>query len=201
MIFGDVPETGGYTEVMDAEHRPGVATESTGESGGAAARVGVNGPVSGDRIEGFPGRSMSDSGDNLDREAAPDLRSVGPAAGAVPPIARSDPDLRLGYVFSLGLGCLFAALGVYLAARTLPRYAEVQARYHFSLPPESRWVLGSGWLQPVPGCLLILAGLTGLLAKTPGRRQALATVAIVLLALALVAATGAALLIPELTLV
>lgn len=192
---------------MDAEQRPGVVTRSKGAAGDSAAidETGLSGLSAVHTPAGTdpPAESERHSGDfsrdglRIDRGAATDQVEFGVSSSS----ESSHPDLRIGYVFALGLGALFAALGVYLAARTLPRFADVQARYHFSLPAETRWILRSGWLQPVPGCLLMLAGLTGLLAKAPGRRHALATVAIVVLALALVAATGAALLLPELTMV
>lgn len=109
--------------------------------------------------------------------------------------------IRYAYWFVLALGVVLSLLAVVISTRVLPRYANVQQRYGFQLPVETTLALRSGMVQPIPGCAVILAGLTGLLARSPSRRHALVTAILLLAALALPMATGAALLIPELTLV
>ncbi len=99
------------------------------------------------------------------------------------------------------MGLLFAILAVYMSTRVLPRFTIVQQRYGFQLPAETRVALRSGMLQPIPGCALMLAGLTGLLARVPSRRHAIVTAILLLAAIAVPLFTAAALLIPELTFV
>lgn len=108
---------------------------------------------------------------------------------------------RHAYLFVLGLGLLLTLLAVVISTRVLPRYVDVQRRYGFELPVETTIALRSGMLQPIPGCAVILAGLTGLLARRPSRLHALITTILLLAALGLPMATAAALLVPELTLV
>lgn len=108
---------------------------------------------------------------------------------------------RYGYLFVLSLGLFFSLLAVVISTRVLPRYLDVQRRYGFVLPAETTLALRSGMVQPIPGCALILAGLTGLLARRPSRRHAVVTAILLLAALALPLLTAAALLTPELTLV
>jgi len=109
--------------------------------------------------------------------------------------------IRLAYFAVLGAGLLFAILAVYMSTRVLPRFTMVQQRYGFQLPAETRVALRSGMLQPIPGCAVMLAGLTGLLARAPTRRHAIVTAILLLAAIAVPFLTAAALLIPELTLV
>lgn len=109
--------------------------------------------------------------------------------------------IRYAYWFVLALGVVLSLLAVVISTRVLPRYSNVQQRYGFRLPVETTLALRSGMVQPIPGCAVILAGLTGLLARNPSRRHALVTAILLLTALALPLATAAALLIPELTLV
>ena len=108
---------------------------------------------------------------------------------------------RHSYFFVLGLGLVLSLLSVFVSTRVLPRYLDVQQRYGFQLPRETTLALHSGMVQPIPGCAVILAGLTGLLARRPSRRHAVVTAILLLTALAVPLATAAALLIPELTLV
>jgi len=113
----------------------------------------------------------------------------------------ADNSSRIVYFLACGLGMILAMVAVYLATRALPRFSVVQMRYGFDLPIETRWALRSGMLQPMPACALLLAGLTGLLARAPSRRHAIVTAILLLLAIALPVATATALLLPELTLV
>lgn len=108
---------------------------------------------------------------------------------------------RNAYSFVLGLGLILSLLAVGISTRVLPRYFDVQRRYGFELPVETTIALRSGMVQPIPGCALILAGLTGLLARRPSRRHAVITAILLLAALALPLMTAVALLTPELTLV
>jgi len=134
--------------------------------------------------------------------AEPDHRPSSPSSHGSS-IAADAPGVanRHAYLFVLGLGLLLTLLAVVVSTRVLPRYVDVQRRYGFELPVETTVALRSGMLQPVPGCAVILAGLTGLLARRPSRLHALITTILLLAALALPMATAAALLIPELTLV
>jgi len=108
---------------------------------------------------------------------------------------------RLGYFAVCGAGLILSVLAVYLSMRVLPRFALVQQRYGFVLPWETRVALRSGMLQPIPGCMVLLAGLTGLLTRSPSRRHAIVTAILLLIAIAAPVATAVTLLLPELTLV
>lgn len=140
--------------------------------------------------------------DPLVNESAPAPNRSAPIATPLPTaIAVAGLSKRHVYLFVLALGVMLTLLAVFTSVRILPRYVDVQRRYGFDLPAATTLALRSGMLQPIPGCAVILAGLTGLLARSPSRKHALATAILLLAALALPMATAAALLVPELTLV
>lgn len=115
------------------------------------------------------------------------------------------PDGPLGgrgsYFVLTSLGLILAVTGSYIATRTLPRYAALTAAYHLNLPNETLWVLRNGWLQPIPGCLLTIGGLGGVLRQRSGAVLLVATVVTVLAGIAILLLDWAVLLLPDLVLV
>lgn len=108
---------------------------------------------------------------------------------------------RARYIILTCLGLLLAMTGVYVATRTLPRFAAIQKGFHLDLPAETVWVLQSAWIQPIPGCLVMLGGLSGVLRRRPGAVTFVATTFALLVAIALLLLDWSALLLPDMVLV
>ncbi len=127
---------------------------------------------------------------------------VCPLCGSAPaPATLRTTNWRPAFVVLTLMGGIMACAGTWIATQTLPRFARVQADWGFTLPAETNLILRSGALQPIPGCLLMIGGLLGVLRRRSGRRLFSLLVAVFLAGFALLTLDLLALLLPEMVLV
>ena len=125
-----------------------------------------------------------------------------PLCGRTGESAPTSPGVpRRSFLVLALLGVVLGSAGVRIATHTIPAFASVQREWGFRLPPETEWVLQSGLIQPIPGCLLLIAGLVGGLRRRSGGILYAFCCLLLLAAVALLALDLVALLIPQLVLV
>lgn len=109
------------------------------------------------------------------------------------------PTLAL-YLMTL-LGLVLAGAGAWVSIRILPRFAGVVEAFRWEVPPETAWVLRSGVLQPLPGCLVMMSSLLGILVTRHARTMLLVGGLCAVASIGLLVTTWLALLLPEFVLV
>jgi len=121
------------------------------------------------------------------------------AAGATAPPAKTrvTPEFHL---LTVG-GLLMAILGAYVGNSTLPRFVTIAEVYRIDLGTGTSWVLANGGLQPLPGCLLMVVSLIGLLSPRSASIMRVLAWCLLFAGVFLFGATWAALMRPEFVLV